>query len=145
MFKIDFTGDPTESRFWDVGDYEFTLVDAHKDTPPLHAAHGEWAVVVVVKFLPPCKLLWYHGPSSTTGYVVPGCYATWCKIDSASRLHEMQTAIAAERSGFGYIHPVSKIASFVVKGVGSVRMRALKVVQVRCARIHAHVSETPLL
>merc|ERR1712185_770244 len=45
----------------------------------------------------------------------------------------MQTAIAAERSGFGYIHPVSKIASFVVKGVGSVRMRALKVVQVTLA------------
>ena len=62
VFKLDFTGDPTESRFWDVGDYEFTLVDAHKGTPPLHAEHGEWAVVVVVKFLPPCKLLWYHGP-----------------------------------------------------------------------------------
>ena len=44
---------------------------------------------------------------------MPGCYATWCKVDSASRLHGLQTAIAAERSGFGYIHPVSKIASFV--------------------------------
>ena len=45
----------------------------------------------------------------------------------------MQVAIEKEQSGFGYMHPVSKIASFTVKGIGSVRMQALKVVQVTLA------------
>ena len=94
----------------------------------------EWALLVTVKFLPPCKLQFFHGARSVIGYgVAEGCDATWCQVYGASQLHEMQDALTNEPSGFSYHHPATKIASFVLKGEGNIRVRALKVVQVTFA------------
>ena len=130
-YRIDFTGDITDSRFFENGDVEFSIFEAQGTDSagtgargPVHCGDGgdddcaldDWAVIVNFKFLNPAKVLFYNN---------------YLRVDGASRLDEVTRD---QPSGFGYFQPVSKVASFVVKGPGVVQMRALQVSEVLCSR-----------
>ena len=131
-YRVDFTGDVSDPRFFDNGDMEFNIFEAQGTDmagttarPPLHCESwgkngkcdlDDWAVIVNFKFLNPAKVLFYHN---------------YLKVDGATRLDQVTRD---QPSGFGYFHPVSKVASFVVKGPGVVKMRALQVSGVLCSR-----------
>ena len=142
-YRVDFTGDVTDTRFFDNGDFEFEIFEAQGTDmkgatarPPLNCENrgndgkcdlDDWAVTVDIKFLNPGKVLFYHN---------------YLKVDGASRLHEVTRN---QPSGFGYVHPVSKIASFVVRGPGVVKMRALQVSGACCAPVLVTINHDLLI
>ena len=69
-------------------------------------------IIVTVKFLQPCKLLFYVNGR---------------KVNGGAR----RTDVTLSReNGFGFQHATTKIAAVVPKGSEEVRMQALQVVQV---------------
>lgn len=109
-YRLDFTGDITV--FSEFGDYNFQLVGTEARNP---VDGDDFAVIVNVKFLKPCKLLFY----------VDGK-----KVDGATRRNQVTVA---KEAGYGFQHATTKVAAFVLKGSTQVSMRALQVVQVTLA------------
>ena len=122
-YRMDVTGDITDSRFFENGDFEFSIFEAQGDNAlaPLYCDGtdacdvDDWAVIVNFKFLKSSKILFYHNN---------------LKVDGASRLSQVDLS---QPAGYSYVHPTSKVAAFVVRGSGVVKMRALQVVQVTLA------------
>ena len=107
-YRIDFTGDITDSRFFENGDVEFSIFEAQGTDGagtgargPVHCGDGgdddcaldDWAVIVNFKFLKSSKVLFYHNN---------------LKVDGASRLSQVSLA---QPAGYGYVHPTTKVTS----------------------------------
>ena len=88
-YRIDFTGDITDSRFFENGDVEFSIFEAQGvdgagigARAPVHCGDGDdecdlddWAVIVNFKFLKSSKVLFYHNN---------------LKVDGATRLSQVR-------------------------------------------------------
>ena len=110
IYHIDYTGDVT--AFSAEGDYKFQLLGTSSRAP---VEGGDFAVIVTVKFLQPCKLLFYVNGR---------------KVNGAVRRLDVTTL---QENGFGFQHATTKIAAVVLKGSEEVKMQALQVVQVSLA------------
>ena len=110
IYHIDYTGDVT--AFSAEGDYGFQLLGTGSRAP---VGDTDFAIIVTVKFLQPCKLLFYVNGRKVNGGV-------------------RRTDVTLSReNGFGFQHATTKIAAVVLKGSEEVRMQALQVVQVSLA------------
>ena len=106
FYRIEYTGDIT---LFNDGFLEYSLVSL-TDAP---AVHGDFALVVDVKFLKAVNLAFYHDGR---------------QVAASPRRDKVSLAAPA---GTNYLDPVSKVLSFVVKGtVAPVRIRQLDVVSV---------------
>jgi hypothetical protein len=64
-YRLDFTGDITDTRFFDKGDLKFELMEGSGTREPLYG--DEWKLVVSLKFLRPGKILFYQGGLKVRG------------------------------------------------------------------------------